>query len=103
MLEWEQSSQQFQSDTLCSVTALRAKWLYIQPKTAVLTSEELRCSDMTPVWKHAGVLCFQMTAGVFWLTSIHFFFFFVNGSVPTFQEDIAAVCQGLNKSGDRLY
>lgn len=68
MLEWEQSSQQFQSNTLCSVTALRAKSLYTEPKTAVLTSEELCCSDMTPVWKH--VLCFQMTTGMFWLFSI---------------------------------
>lgn len=71
MLEWEQSSQQFQSNTLCSVTALRAKSLYKRPKTAVLTSEELCCSDMTPVRKH--VLCFQMTVGVFWLFFILFF------------------------------
>ncbi len=98
MLEWEQSSQQFQSDTLCSVTALRAKSLYKRPKTAALTSEELCCSDMTPVWKH--VLCFQMMAGVFWLFSIRYFCEWV--SSPS-QDDIAAICQGLNKYDDTLY
>lgn len=85
MLEWEQSSQHFQSNTLCSVTALRAKWLYMQPKTAVLTSEELHCSDMTPVWKHA-MLSDDGGCVLAYLHSRFFFFFLWMGQFPLFKK-----------------